>query len=315
MDDARVAIVVRPLDRALAILRVGLIPTIALALSLPSIASLGESVGHSPTSWIVGAIGPALALAYLLVLQTESVGARVDRALAQFRRRVALACNHDYATEHQDNGGVACWLTPEVFQSPVFRYDQQHAVVSKLVEACGEEQPGAYWFVEGNSGSGKTRTALLLVQTLARDPRLCEFAARCYLYDFSDSEHTQDELLRALTTSRHDGAVVLVDNFQLVRPIVLNALTDRLVDRQVALPQRLVVFLSRPRDAWNLSPGSDVRLLSQAKAQRRYLESPKSGSGHRGRPNIWEPASTAKQRRRSGPSRPLRLLRLVLDAD
>jgi hypothetical protein len=272
LDEARVAIVVRPLDRALAALRVGLIPAIALALSLPAITSLVGSVEHNPKNWILGVLGPGLALAYLLLLQTESVGARVDRALAQLRRRVALACNHDYASERHEGGSIACWLTPEVFQSPVFRYDQQQTIISKLQKACGEDQPGEYWFVEGRSGSGKTRTALLLVQTLARDPRLCELAGRCYLYDFSDSEDTQEELLRGFATSRHDGAVVLVDNFQLVRPLVLSALTDRLVDRQSSISQRLLVFLSRPRDAWNLSPGSDVRLLSQAKAESRYVE-------------------------------------------
>jgi hypothetical protein len=125
--------------------------------------------------------------------------------------------------------------------------------------------------VEGASGCGKTRTALRLIQTLARDRRLCELANRCYLYDFAESEFAQDELLRKLGTSRHDEAVVFVDNFQHVRPSVLGSLTRRLLEGSAAPPERLVVFLARPADAWNLSPRSDVRLLAEAKTGGHYI--------------------------------------------
>jgi hypothetical protein len=269
--DSRVAVVVRPLDRTLAVSRVALVPTVALALSLPSTVALADAARNGATGWVLGVIGPLVALVYLFLLRTESVGTRIDHLLARLRRRIALACNHDYATEH-DDATLACLLTPEVFQSPIFRYDEQHALVSKLLVACSAKHEPSYWFVEGKSGSGKTRAALLLVQALARDRDLCELGNRCYLYDFSDSSATQEALLRGLATARHDGGVVIVDNFQLVRPSVLGALTDRLVDRRAKLPQRLVVFLARPRDTWNMSPGSDVRLLSSAKGADRHQE-------------------------------------------
>ena len=65
-----------------------------------------------------------------------------------------------------------------------------------LLEACADTAGGQYWFVEGESGSGKTRLALLLVQALVRDPKLFELGNRCFLYDFSDADTVQDHLLR-----------------------------------------------------------------------------------------------------------------------
>jgi hypothetical protein len=282
LDDARVAVVIRPLERALILLKFALVPTLALAASATAITPILDSSPATPGDWVVGVLGPALAAAYVVLLQTQTVGNRFDRGLAQFRRRIALACDHDYAASHE-RGGIACRLTPEVFQAPLFRYDQQRNAVNKLYSTCGEEAGGQYWFVEGESGSGKTRTALRLVQTLARDGLLFELSNHCYLYDFSVSDAVQEKLLRRLRARHHQGDIVFVDNFQLVRADVLDDLTDHLLGR-AAGEERLIVFLARPREAWNLNLGSDVRMLSEAKAGNRHivLRGPRSELVERG---------------------------------
>lgn len=273
----RVVIVVRPLDRTLNILRLLLIPVVAMTVGLPIIRGLFGTIGDRP-GWAALLLFVVFVSAYLAVMQIETARNRVDDVFAQLRRRVALACNHD-DMHLVKRLSTACHLTPQVFRVPLFEYDAQKTAVSALAEACNSDRPDRYWFVEGESGSGKTRTAFRLIQTLARDRRLCTLASRCFFYDFGESELVQDELLRRLGTSRHDGGIVFVDNFQLVRADVLSALTDRFLNRVGDPPERLLVFLSRPGDAWNLSPRSDVRLLAEAKAATRYFELDGASSG------------------------------------
>jgi hypothetical protein len=269
--DARIAVVVRPLDRVLGGLKFGLAPALVLLASLPTLSGLINAHVSGAQNWAVILVALAAALAYIYVIQTESISRRVDRLIAGIRRRVAMACNHTYRATHEDSR-IACRLTPELLRAPIFRYEQQRDAVSRLVSACTDSDAprGRFWFLEGESGSGKTRTALLLVQSLVRDPDHFELGSRCFLYDFRASPTTQRELLDHLGSSRHDGAVVFVDNFQLVRAAILSQLTDCLIDNPRA-SARLVVFLTRPSAAWNLGGGSDVRLLSAAKANNRYL--------------------------------------------
>jgi hypothetical protein len=262
---------VRPLDRALSALKIAIIPLLLLAAGLPMLRALTFTSPSTGKNWAAAFAAVAIVALYVALLKTDAVGSRVNRLFAQIRRRVALACNHDDAAEHA-GGGLACRLTAEVLRAPLFRYDDQYRAVSSLAEACGAERAGQFWFVEGKSGSGKTRTALLLVQTLVRDLSLFELGSRCYLYDLADAPGVQDEFVRRIGSPRHDGAVILVDNFQLIRAGALRTLTATLVDRPGAIPERLVVFLARPGDSWNLSPGSDVRLLSEAKAATRHLK-------------------------------------------
>lgn len=277
LDDGRVATVVWPLERVLEGAKFALVPVIALSLSLPALRSLIVSSNPSIGEVALDLAGPVLATFYLGLLQTATVSGRIDRAMARMHRRIALSCNHDYAADH-DAGNLACHLTPDVFQAPMFDYRQQSRVVSALADACSVERAGQYWFVQGNSGTGKTRTGLCLVQRLIRDPDLFELGTRCYLYDLSDSPAVQRKLRNRLGSARHDDAVVLIDNFQLVKPDLLRTLTNKLVDDRVPQCERLVVFMAREAGAWNLSPGRDVRLLSEAKATNRHrkLEGPLS---------------------------------------
>jgi hypothetical protein len=271
LDNAHLGIVVKPLDRALVLLRFGLIPLIAVCVSLPAISSALDGTAPRGGNVLIGLAGPLVAVAYLLLLQMDSVGGQVDRVVALVQRRIAAACDHDYGSTHKERG-IACRLTPEIFHAPLFRYEAQTEVVSDLARACGERDSGRFWFVEGRGGSGKTRTALRLVQALIRDTQLFEYGCRCYLYDLSRYPSVQTELVRKLRRGRLAQAVVMVDNFHLVAATELQELTDLLVDRRESRPARLLVFFTRPGDAWNLGPGTDIRLLSEAKAAGCYVK-------------------------------------------
>jgi hypothetical protein len=267
--DLRLAVLVRPLDRVLTVTRLILIPVLVVAACWPAITSVAASVGGSK-SLTVGVAGLAVGILSMLVLQSRAIGKHVDVTIARVTRRIAMACNHNDGASH-DRKHLACWLTPQLLQAPLFRYEAQYSAVAALTSACSDEESGHYWFVEGGSGTGKTRTAFLLVQTLVRDLQLCEVGRRCYFYDCAESEAVQDQLKRRLGTAQHDGAVVLVDNFQRVSRDVLHTLTHRLLDRPEKISERLIVFLARPGDTWSLSPGSDVRLASKAREANRYL--------------------------------------------
>lgn len=277
LGGSRVTTLIRPVDRTLAILKIVLVPVVALALSLVTVGALSVSSDPTLGEMVLTLIGPTVTLAYLLLLQWDVVDRNLDRAIARLRRWVATACNHEYRAPHHDRG-LACRLTPGVFSAPVFDYRDQDCVLRALSRACGDERTGQFWFIEGESGTGKTRAALRFVQRLARDPDLFELSGRCFLYDFSYSEAIQHELARQLGTSRHDDAVLLVDNFQLVNPRLLKSLTKRFVRDADTASERLVVFLSRESAAWNLSPGQDVRLLAEAKAGKRHRELKGPGS-------------------------------------
>ncbi len=271
LDDGRVATVVWPLERFLEAMKFAFVPLVIIGLSFSAISSLGVSSNPSLGEIALKLVVPALAIVCAVLLQTSGAGSWANRAVARVHRQIALRCDHDYSAEH-GTGNLACRLTPDVFQAPVFDYRQQSRVVSVLAEACNAEESGQYWFVQGSSGTGKTRTGLRLVQRLVRDPDLFELGTRCYLYDFSDSPAVQRRLRAHLKSDRHDDAVVLIDNFQLVKPKLLRALTNRLVGEEGRGGERLMVFMAREAGAWNLSPGRDVRLLSEAKAAHRYYE-------------------------------------------
>lgn len=268
-EDTRVATLIRPLDRTLVAAKFTFVPAVAAILSLIAVTPLLDAGATGIVNVLIGIVAPAVAVLYLLLLRGEAVSKRVDKILAQVSRWVALTCNHDYASTHQE-GSIACRMTPESLQAPLFDYLRQEALVEELVRSCEDGSDPGYWFVEGEGGSGKTRAALMLVQALVRHERLCGLGIRCHLYDFGEGAERQHQLLNRLGSPSQTGAVILIDNFQLVEEEVLSELTTRLVSSRAPRQARLVVIFARPQETWNLGPGVDVRLLSEAKAKGRH---------------------------------------------
>ncbi|HET9198703.1 MAG TPA: hypothetical protein VFN92_10680 [Solirubrobacterales bacterium] len=265
----RVTVVIRPVDGVFRLLRLLLIPLLIGAWLIPTI---GGAAGLGALSK-----GLPLALAVLAVLvlygaslRMESVRALVDSIFGRLQRQVVMACQTDAPSNQR--GQVKCRLTAEELRAPLLPYQEQRNAVRDLLDACRQEQMGQYWFLEGRSGRGKTRTGMLFVQELVRDLSLVKYGTHTYLYDFGESDSEQDALLHSLGGSQHEQSVVLVDNFHLVREDVLSRLTSRLIEQPSSLSERMLLFLSRRPDAWNLGRGGEVRLVSEAKAANRHLE-------------------------------------------
>jgi energy-coupling factor transporter ATP-binding protein EcfA2 len=250
-------------------MRFALLPVLTFVVSLSTLQALKRLAPVESWGQPVALAMALVAVAYMHFVSESTISTRIDHIFASLRRRIVVGCTHagDPAFHHVQ---VSCLFTPEHLRAPVFEYTTQNEVVKKLARACVTSQPGEFWFVDGPSGSGKTRAALLLVAALIRDPK-CEFSDRFYMYDFSASLSTQRNFLRVLGSKRLDDGVVIVDNFQLVAPSVIRELTRRLLSEPAKPYTRLIIFLCQPCETWNLSPGTDVRLLTEAKSRAHYL--------------------------------------------
>jgi hypothetical protein len=277
-NSARVNTVIWPAEWILSGAKFAVVPSLALTVGIVAAGPPALSSSSSLADIVFKFIGPIVALVSVAVVKWTALNSGLDRATARLHRRIANACNHDHPAGH-DGGGLACHLTPDIFQFPAFNYKKQSNLIENIVEACRGEKSGEYWFVQGKSGTGKTRTGLRMIQRLLRDPKLFTLGTRCYLYDLSDSPTVQEMLLRDIKAGSHDNAIVLIDNFQVVGAKLLDTLTGKLTRGSAPGNERLILFLAREAEAWNISPGCDVRLLSEAKEGDRYCELLGAASG------------------------------------
>ena len=263
----RLPIVVRPLDLALKSTKFFLIPAVVAIASIEVVQVVVELSSKASSHWLLIGVLAAFAL-YVPLFRAPPVARRVDHLLNATRRWVVTSCGP--GTVHERTR-VSCRLTPYYLRTWIFQYDSQRLAVERLAEAAIESSGAEFWVVEGASGTGKTRCVQLLVNALIRDPDHFELANRIFLYDLSISNEVQRDLLRRLGTPRHNDAIVVVDNFQQVSTDSIRALTRSLLDMPGRSVERLLVFLTRPGDAWSLSPGAEVRLISEAKRSGHYI--------------------------------------------
>ena len=120
------------------------------------------------------------------------------------------------------------------------------------------------FYIEGQSGQGKTQTIFLLLHALLRGQGLSHFADRSFLYDLATGPETQELLAGRLGLQPHHQAIVFVDNFHKIQPELLRTLTD-LILSNTGRAERLFILLGQPRDAWVIHPATEVKLMTYAK--------------------------------------------------
>ena len=266
----RLALVTWPLDAALALARYVVLPALLLVVGTPMLPTLARPLGLELPGWLALLTAGAASLLYLAVIRMPELSDSINRVLSQARRRVRLACG-DASMSAVHEHKFACRLVPGHLRAPLFQYDRQRAIVSMLRDSAIEAREGDFWVIEGPSGSGKTRTAHLLADTLIRHPSEFGLAEKVRYFDLVAGEGADVDAVRALASSRLDGTITILDNFHRVGRPAIESLTDLLLDSAGA-QTRLLVLLARPTETWKLSPGADVRIVSEARRRGRHLE-------------------------------------------
>ena len=266
----KLALVAWPLDVAFAIARYIILPLLLLVVGIPTLRVPFRLLDLESSGWLplfaVGAVG----LLYLAVMKMPGLSDSVNRVFSRARRRVLLACG-DASMLAAHEPKFACRLVPTDMRAPFFQYDRQRAIVSRLADSAIEAQRGVFWVIEGPSGSGKTRTAHLLADALIRHPSEFGLAEKVRYFDLVASDTADLDAVRALAGSRLDGTITILDNFHRVGRRAISALTQLLLDSPSGAQTRLLVLLARPTETWKLSPGADVRLVSEARRRGRHL--------------------------------------------
>lgn len=255
---SRVSTLVWPIDPILRAVRVWFPPTAAAGASLLTLP-LASSMPN-PLMLVVPVIVAVFTGAHVYRRYSSQLVASLYR-----RHALAVISGIDGMSGHW----LARMLTAWPLKSPRFEYADQRDVLARLLDDFQSEVRGQFWVVQGDSGSGKTRTALLLAQTLASVDARDSEGPNCILYDFSsiDSQH---RLLTRLGGASHLHRVVLVDNFHLASAEVLREMSTTLLDQSRRLPEALVVLFARPVDYWTVNPQRDVRLVERAITLGRF---------------------------------------------
>ena len=266
----KLALVVRPVDLGLAALRLIVLALLMLAVVAPPLGALSWPVDPESLGWApLLALGVlAVGLLHIVVTQIPGLSDSVNRLSSRARRRAFLACGHAFMPDARKKS--ACRLVPIDLRAPLFRYDRQVEVVSTLANSAVDDERGGFWVIEGPSGSGKTRVAHLLADALIRHPSEYVLAEKVRYFDLSASDGADLDAVRALEGSQLDDTITILDNFHRVGRRAIEALTGLLLDTVGGVQTRLLVLLARPTETWKLSPGADVRLVSEARSRGRH---------------------------------------------
>ena len=270
MHGGRLALVAWPLDAAFVVMRVLAVLVLLAVVGTPTLLVLYRTLDLELSGWVAACAAGAACVIYLALTKMPGLSDSVNGVFSRFRRRVLLACG-DAAMPAIHEHKLACRLVPTDMRAPLFPYDQQRSVVEMLARSAIGAQRGGFWVIEGPSGSGKTRTAHLLADALIRDPSAFGLAEKVRYFDLVAAGSTDINAVRALAGSRLEGTITILDNFHRVGRPAIGALTQLLLNSSSGPQTRLLILLARPTETWRLSPGADVRLVSEARRRGRHL--------------------------------------------
>lgn len=267
----RLALVAWPLDALFTAARFAAIPILLVVVGIPLLPALSEPLGLELSDPMAISVIGSVSLVYLALLRLPSLSDALNRVFSKARRKVRLACgDSSLAAVHEPK--LVCRLVPNDLRAPLFQYDRQRNVVSTLADSAIGGERGEFWVIEGPSGSGKTRTVYLLADALIRHPSEFGLAEKVRYFDLAAGSGADLNAVRALKTSRLDDTITILDNFHRVGRRAISSLTNLLLDDAAGPQTRLLILLARPTETWKLSPGTDVRLVSEAKDRERHLE-------------------------------------------
>ena len=188
---------------------------------------------------------------------------------ARIKRLIFIAC--DSARSQELRRQVQCIAVNDDFRKAKLNHPTQKKIVETLLKSIreGKEETGTYDVIVAPSGFGKTRTATLLAEALIRDRSFCVLADNFHYYDFARGYGVQNQFLSRLGGLVHSEALVVVDNFHLAGPVIIQETTRRLLDILNSTTERHLIFLAQPLENWRLRAGSEIRLLSHARESGR----------------------------------------------
>lgn len=253
----------RKLDNTIEFARYRLFMPLALAVvvsgSLFAVARL--SFPLNPPFWIITLLALALLIGWFLVKgeelyrQTSEITYGLKRKIYRALRGQILLGGARKATS------LARHVISEhfVFLRPD-RYDQRE-IVSKIVNTLRTDENQDIFFIEAESGLGKTATSFLLIDRLLTDPSLSPLVDKVMYFDLAANPNAAKDLVNFCSASSDNNAFIIVDNFHRVPPHGLKELTNTLVDRIHGRAWRLVLLLTQPKDFITSGPAMDVAAM------------------------------------------------------
>src|SRR5256714_12018329 len=269
----RLHLISPPLELVLTAVRLILVPCLAVFAEVSLLNTYFGLRGAVGGDQVLASIAALLFVLHLALLRVPAISGGLERAIGKLKRYAVLSCPWMSLPSRDTEWRPGCWLIPEEYKQPLFRYDSQQYLIERIVRLLpdGEGDGARFVYVEGESGQGKTRTIFLLMHALLKNPKLCELANRAFLYDMAVGRKTQTTLCRRLGSIEHEDALVFVDNVHRIEPEVLRDVTQKLLDTPGRGTERLVILLGQPGQAWRVRPTAEVRLISAAREQSVYL--------------------------------------------
>lgn len=274
----RLHLISPPLEFALAAARLFLVPLLAVLAELRLLNAVFSLKGLIGDDKLLASVALLVLFAlHLALMHVPTVNGVLESAVGKLKRYAVLSCPWMSLPSRDAEWRPGCWIIPEEYKQPLFRYDSQQQLIERVIrllaegEGEGEGEGARFLYVEGESGQGKTRTIFLLVHALLKHQKLCGLANRAFLYDMAVGRKTQVAMCRRLGSVEHEDALVFVDNVHRIEPEVLREVTGKLLDTPGRGTERLVVLLGQPGQAWRVRPTAEVRLISAARERSAHV--------------------------------------------